>query len=176
VSLKISDEAARIGLKIIDAIFEGVKIPEEARRFASGMGSQAMTMQYMKETATELKGSEGGGAAAAGLGAGIGLTMPYMLAQQMQQGQAGQQQQVVLCPTCGAKNPVTTKFCGNCGASLAPTPKIICPECKTENLATMKFCGNCGKPLAAPAAITCPKCQTKNSAGTKFCGNCGQKL
>jgi len=73
VSLKISDEARRIGLKIIDCVFEGVKIPEEARRFASGVGSQAMTMQYMKETATELKGSEGGGAAAAGLGAGIGL-------------------------------------------------------------------------------------------------------
>ncbi len=71
VTLKISDEAARIGLKIIDAVFEGVKIPEEARRFASGVGSQAMTMQYMKETATELKGSEGGGAAAAGLGAGM---------------------------------------------------------------------------------------------------------
>jgi len=176
VSLKISDEAARIGLKIIDAVFEGVKIPEEARRFASGVGSQAMTMQYMKETATELKGSEGGGAAAAGLGAGIGLTMPYMLAQQMQQGQTGQPQQVILCQNCGAKNPTTTKFCGNCGASLAPAAKIICQNCKTENPATMKFCGNCGKPLAAPSEITCPKCQTKNSPETKFCGNCGEKL
>ncbi|HII85569.1 TPA: SPFH domain-containing protein, partial [Candidatus Bathyarchaeota archaeon] len=76
VGLKIGNEAARIGLKVIDCVFEGVKIPEEARRFASGMGSQAMTMQYMKETAAELKNSQGGGAAAAGLGAGIGLTMP----------------------------------------------------------------------------------------------------
>ncbi len=175
VSLKISDEAARIGLKIVDAVFEGVKIPEEARRFASGMGSQAMTMQYMKETAAELKDSGGGGAAAAGLGAGIGLTMPYMMAQQLQQGQQ-QPQQVVLCQTCGAKNPATTKFCGNCGASLAPVAKIICQNCKTENPATMKFCGNCGKPLAPPSEITCSKCGTKNSAGTKFCGNCGEKL
>jgi len=39
VALKISDEAARIGLKIVDCVFEGVKIPEEARRFASGVGS-----------------------------------------------------------------------------------------------------------------------------------------
>jgi membrane protease subunit (stomatin/prohibitin family) len=175
VSLKIADEAARIGLKIIDSVFEGVKIPEEARRFASGMGSQAMTMQYMKETATELKDSQGGGAAAAGLGAGIGLTMPYMMAQQMQQGQQ-QPQQVIVCQTCGARNPVNTKFCGNCGASLAPVAKIICQNCKTENPATMKFCGNCGKPLAAPSEITCPKCGTKNPPGTKFCGNCGEKL
>ena len=175
VSLKITDEASRIGLKIIDCVFEGVKIPEEARRFASGMGSQAMTMQYMKETASELKDSGGGGAAAAGLGAGIGLTMPYMMAQQMQQGQQ-QPQQVIVCQTCGGKNPINTKFCGNCGASLAPVAKIICQNCKTENPATMKFCGNCGKPLAAPSEITCPKCGTKNPPGTKFCGNCGEKL
>ena len=173
VSLKISDEAARIGLKIIDAVFEGVKIPEEARRFASGMGQQAMTMQYMKETASELKNSQGGGAAAAGLGAGIGLTMPYMMAQQMQQGQP---QQVVVCQNCGAKNPTTTKFCGNCGVSLAPAAKVVCPKCKTENPATMKFCGNCGTALTAPVEITCSKCGTKNAPGTKFCGNCGKKL
>lgn len=181
VTLKISDEAGRVGLKVIDCVFEGVKIPEEARRFASGMGQQAMMMQYMKETATELKGSEGGGAAAAGVGAGVGLTMPFIMAQQMQQAQAQQGQQVVICQTCGTKNPVGTKFCGNCGASLAPGPKIVCPKCKTENAAGTKFCSNCGTPLtpqATPQAgeITCPKCSTKNPAGTKFCSNCGEKL
>ncbi len=173
VSLKIGDEAARIGLKIIDCVFEGVKIPEEARRFASGMGQQAMTMQYMKETASELKNSQGGGAAAAGLGAGIGLTMPYMMAQQMQQGQP---QQVILCQSCGAKNPTTMKFCGNCGASLAPPAKVVCANCKAENPATMKFCGNCGTALTAPVEVACSKCGTKNAPGTKFCGNCGQKF
>jgi membrane protease subunit (stomatin/prohibitin family) len=173
VALKISDEAARIGLKVVDCVFEGVKIPEEARRFASGMGSQAMTLQYMKETAAELKTAPGGGAAAVGLGAGIGLTMPYMINQQMQQ---GQQQQLVLCPGCGAKNPVGIKFCGSCGASLGPPAKVTCPQCKAEVPANMKFCGSCGQPLMAPSEISCPKCGTKNSAGTKFCGNCGEKL
>jgi len=179
VALKISDEAARIGLKIIDCVFEGVKIPEEARRFASGVGAQAMTMQYMKETASELKGSEGGGAAAAGVGAGLGLTMPFMMAQQMQQAQAGKPQEVVICPKCGAKNTAGMKFCGNCGASLLPKPMVICPNCKAENPAGMKFCGNCGKPLpqsTSGAEITCPKCNAKNPPGTKFCGNCGEKL
>jgi len=176
VSLKISDEAARIGIKIVDVVFEGVKIPEEARRFASGMGQQAMSMQYMKETASELKDSQGGGAAAAGLGAGIGLTMPFMMAQQMQQGQAQQPQQVIVCQACGGKNPTTMKFCGNCGASLAPPSKVVCQNCKTENPATMKFCGNCGKALAVQSEVTCEKCGTKNAPGTKFCGNCGEKL
>jgi membrane protease subunit (stomatin/prohibitin family) len=176
VALKISDEGARIGLKIIDCVFEGVKIPEEARRFASGVGAQAMTMQYMKETAAELSAAPGGGgAAAAGVGAGIGLTMPFMMAQQLQQGgQAGQQ--VVICPSCGAKNPVNLKFCGTCGTSLAPPAKITCPNCKAEVPANMKFCGNCGQTIKAPAEINCPKCNTKNPPGTKFCGSCGEKL
>jgi len=175
VALKISDEGARVGLKIIDCVFEGIKIPEEARRFASGVGAQAMAMQYMKETAAELKGAEGGGAAAAGVGAGIGLTMPYMMAQQMQQAQA---QQLIVCPSCGAKNPAAVKFCGSCGASLAPPAKVVCPNCKAENPANLKFCGNCGKPLTQTTGteISCPKCNTRNPPGTKFCGNCGEKL
>lgn len=172
VALKISDEAARIGLKIIDTVFEGVKIPEEARRFASGVGQQAMAMQYMKETA-EVLPEGGGGAAGAGVGAGMGLAMGTTMARQMQQPEAPQQ--LVICQSCGARNPVGTKFCGNCGASLAPVAKVKCPKCGEEMPTTMKFCGNCGSPLK-PEEITCPKCNAKNPAGTKFCGDCGAKL
>ncbi|MDH5451188.1 MAG: SPFH domain-containing protein [Candidatus Bathyarchaeota archaeon] len=172
VALKISDEAARIGLKIIDTLFEGVKIPEEARRFASGVGQQAMAMQYMKETA-EVLPEGGGGAAGAGVGAGVGLAMGTTMARQMQQ--PGVPQQLVICQSCGAQNPVGTKFCGNCGKSLAPVAKMKCPKCGAEIPATMKFCGNCGSRLK-PEEISCPKCKTKNPAGTKFCGNCGAKL
>jgi membrane protease subunit (stomatin/prohibitin family) len=172
VALKISDEAARIGLKIIDTLFEGVKIPEEARRFASSLGQQAMAMQYMKETA-EVLPEGGGGAAGAGVGAGVGLAMGTTMARQMQQ--PGAPQQLVICQNCGAQNPVGTKFCGNCGKSLAPVAKVKCPKCEAEIPATMKFCGNCGARLK-PEEINCPKCKTKNPAGTKFCSNCGAKL
>ncbi|MDH5449170.1 MAG: SPFH domain-containing protein [Candidatus Bathyarchaeota archaeon] len=176
VALIIRDEAARIGLKVIDTVFEGVKIPEEARRFASGMGQQAMAMQYMKETTAELPPGGGGGAAAAGVGAGLGLAMGTTMAKTMQPSQApAAPQKLIVCQSCGAQNPVGTKFCGNCGASLAPVAKVKCPKCKKEMPATMKFCGNCGSPLK-PEEIECPKCKTKNPAGTKFCGDCGEKL
>lgn len=172
VSLIISDEAGRIGLKIIDCIFEGVKIPEEARRFASGMGQQAMAMQYMKETAAELPPG-GGGAAGAGIGAGMGLAMGTQMARQMQPPVAPEK--LIVCPNCGAQNPVGNKFCGSCGGSLAPVPKVKCPNCGSEVPGNMKFCGNCGSPLK-PAEEDCPKCGTKNPAGMKFCGNCGAEL
>ena len=175
VALIIKDEAARIGLKIIDTVFEGVKIPEEARRFATTMGQQAMTMQYMKETTSELP--EGGGAAGVGIGAGIGIAMGNALGKAMQPQQQGgaMPQQVMLCPNCGAQNAAGTKFCGNCGKSLAPAAKIICPNCGAAMPETMKFCGNCGSPMK-PELIECPNCKAKNPSTSKFCGSCGNKL
>jgi membrane protease subunit (stomatin/prohibitin family) len=174
VSLIIKDEAARIGLKIIDTVFEGVKIPEEARRFSTTMGQQAMTMQYMKETTSELP--EGGGAAGAGVGAGIGIAMGNALGQAMQPSKGGgSPQQVVLCPNCGSQNNIGAKFCGNCGKSLAPAAKIICPKCGAAMPETMKFCGNCGSPMK-PEKIKCPKCKAENLSTNKFCGSCGNKL
>ncbi|KON33822.1 MAG: hypothetical protein AC479_02985 [miscellaneous Crenarchaeota group-6 archaeon AD8-1] len=175
VSLIIRDEAARIGLKIIDCVFEGVKIPEEARRFATSMGQQAMAMQYMKETTAELP--EGGGAAAAGVGAGIGIAMGTTMAKGMQTPtqQTPSQQPMIQCHKCGALNPTNTKFCGNCGNKLGALKMVQCPKCGTENPSQMKFCGNCGTKLKQ-AEVECSKCSTKNKAGSKFCGNCGNKL
>jgi membrane protease subunit (stomatin/prohibitin family) len=173
IALIIKDEAARIGLKIIDSVFEGVKIPEEARRFATTMGQQAMTLQYMKETTAEIP-EGGGGAAAAGVGAGVGIAMGTALGKAMQPSQ-GPSQQVILCPNCGAQNVMGTKFCGNCGKSLAPVAKIKCPNCGAEMAETMKFCGNCGSPLK-PQKTKCPNCNTENVSTNKFCSNCGKKL
>jgi membrane protease subunit (stomatin/prohibitin family) len=177
VALVIKDEAARIGLKIIDAVFEGVKIPEEARRFATSMGQQAMTLQYMKETTAEIP-EGGGGAAAAGVGAGVGIAMGTALGKAMQQQPsqgAGAPQQVVLCSNCGTQNVAGTKFCGNCGKSLAPVAKVNCPKCGAAMPETMKFCGNCGS-LMTPEKVKCPKCKTENLSTNKFCGSCGNKL
>jgi len=151
VALIIRDEAARIGLKIIDCVFEGVKIPEEARRFASGMGQQAMAMQYMKETTAELP--PGGGAAV----------------------ESKSPEQIVICQNCNAQNPLGTKFCGNCGTKLGAPKKVKCPKCGAEMPSNMKFCGNCGNPLEL-AEKECLKCKTKNPPNSKFCGNCGEKL
>jgi membrane protease subunit (stomatin/prohibitin family) len=171
IALVINDEARRVGLTIVDTVFEGVKIPEEARRFASGMGQQAMAMQYAKETAEVLP--RDGGAAAAGLGAGIGLSLGSQMVRATQP--EAQPTQVIICNKCGSQNKVGQKFCGNCGTSLMPARTIRCPNCQAEMPETLKFCGNCGKPLVQEE-VKCPKCGTINQPGTKFCGNCGEKL
>jgi len=173
IALVINDEARRIGLTIVDTVFEGVKIPEEARRFATDVGQQAMAMQFAKETAQVLPPG-GGGAAGAGLGAGIGLALGSQMAQGMRPGEA-QVQKVVICPYCGAQNLEGQRFCGSCGKSLLPPKTVKCPYCGADNPENNKFCGNCGKSILE-TKIVCPKCGAKNQAGQKFCGNCGEKL
>ena len=165
----VNEDASGIGIRVLDTLLEGVNIPEEARRFASGMGQQAMTMQYAKETA-EVLPDGGGGAAGAGLGAGIGLSLGQAMAQNRQQ----QTTEVIICPHCGSKNQPGNKFCGNCGKQMTPKKMIQCSNCGAQVPEDNKFCGNCGSPIIKENI--CPKCKTKNPAGNKFCSECGEKL
>src|SRR6185295_1095006 len=41
------------------------------------------------------------------------------------------------------------KFCGECGARLAPA---VCPACGASNAASQKFCGECGASLTGRAS------------------------
>ena len=166
----INEDAKDIGLKVLDTLLEGVDIPEEARRFASGMGQQAMVMQYTKETA-EVLPNGGGGATGAGLGAGLGVALGQNM---MNVNKQEPTQKVVLCPACGAENTPGNKFCGNCGKSMAPKKTITCQNCGSQVPEGNKFCGNCGKPMKTENV--CPKCNAKNPLDSKFCRECGEKL
>ena len=50
---------------------------------------------------------------------------------------------VIYCPNCGAKLPLTAKFCMSCGQPLVK--KNICPKCGSELPSGAKFCLNCGE-------------------------------
>ena len=52
------------------------------------------------------------------------------------------------CPQCHAENREGSRFCAECGASLAGA----CPDCGFANYPNAKFCGGCGKTLSAPSA------------------------
>src|SRR5262245_9054170 len=47
------------------------------------------------------------------------------------------------CPRCQHENPTSQKYCGECGARLAP----VCANCGTSNPPAQKFCGECGASL-----------------------------
>ncbi|MBT6275191.1 MAG: zinc ribbon domain-containing protein [Chromatiales bacterium] len=47
------------------------------------------------------------------------------------------------CASCGAYNPASNNFCGQCGSKLPAQ----CPGCGEVNPADNRFCGRCGKNL-----------------------------
>lgn len=47
------------------------------------------------------------------------------------------------CKWCDTVNPITIRFCSECGWDGAET----CPECGTENFIGMQYCGKCGSDL-----------------------------
>jgi class 3 adenylate cyclase len=59
------------------------------------------------------------------------------------------------CTACGTTNAPGSKFCGECGASLA----LTCPNCSTPVEPTAKFCSECGTGLTGDverAAVATP--------------------
>src|SRR5262249_38219202 len=54
------------------------------------------------------------------------------------------------CPWCQATNREGRRFCGECGAALAP----VCPACGFSTAGGGSFGGGGGSPLAAPPAPT----------------------
>jgi class 3 adenylate cyclase/pimeloyl-ACP methyl ester carboxylesterase len=57
------------------------------------------------------------------------------------------------CPRCRHENPAPTKFCGECGASLA----AVCPSCGAPRPVENKFCGGCGARLWGPGDVAGPR-------------------
>ncbi|MDR3277328.1 MAG: zinc ribbon domain-containing protein [Oscillospiraceae bacterium] len=99
------------------------------------------------------------------------------------------------CPSCGAENAESVKFCDKCGTEL-PTVKTpsceidpVCPKCGAEYGYGAEFCNTCGSaliekietPNSPPQRIkvtvvndmiACPKCSATMRA-RKTCYRCG---
>ena len=54
------------------------------------------------------------------------------------------------CPGCGLQNPKSSKFCNNCGKSLAS----ICSKCRTSNPINSSFCSKCGFQLGIDDSVS----------------------
>jgi membrane protease subunit (stomatin/prohibitin family) len=146
------DYFRRLGVQLIDMKFEGVDTTPEYRdrlfwlRAGKISPEEVLRMETVKEAAKELGKSPG-----AGLGTGMVLVPP--LFQTMGAPVSAPSVALVICPSCSAQIPSTSKFCPNCGKSISPsTPPSQVP---------VEKCKNCGEVVPV---------------GAKFCSSCGAKL
>ena len=155
---RVADDFGKYGLELPDFLIGAITPPEEVQKLIderAGMGAIGDMQRYMAfkaargiEAAASNPG-ETGGAAGLGLGAGICMMMPQMIAGAIagtaRPGAApAAAAATTACHKCQTAVPAGSKFCNNCGASMAPP---ACPKCNTPAPAGAKFCGNCGGPL-----------------------------
>ena len=75
----------------------------------------------------------------------------------------------------GAANAPPASAAASAAPAQPQAPGATCPQCGTPAAAGAKFCGSCGAALA-PAPLHCSACGTETPAGAKFCAACGTKL
>jgi membrane protease subunit (stomatin/prohibitin family) len=142
----------RIGLQLVDLKFEGVDTTPEYRERLFWLKAGRVTpeevlrMETVKEAAKELGKSSG-----AALGTGMVLVPPLF---QTPAAPGAPAVALVICPSCNAQIPSTSKFCPNCGKSLSAMPT---------------------QPSQVPSQ-KCTKCGEILPTGAKFCHNCGTKV
>jgi rRNA maturation endonuclease Nob1 len=86
-----------------------------------------------------------GNAVSAGLGLGVGLFLVPCMFQAMAS-PSRIVKTVIVCLNCGGKNAEDFKFCGHCGRTLYPPPRVQCQKCGAT-VPGMKFCESCGTKL-----------------------------
>jgi membrane protease subunit (stomatin/prohibitin family) len=174
-----------LGVEIIQLSGMNIPLPETVKAAIDKMGaaktlgrtSAAAYQQFAVADALQAAAANpSGGGAGVGMGLGAGIGMGYGMASQipgmMAPGAQAQQQQVKPCPKCGTMNPVTTKFCGNCGAdTTAPAGAKPCIKCGKPVAPGLKFCGECG----SPQVLKCPDGHDV-PGGMKFCPECGKPV
>ncbi len=154
VKANLIDYFKRLGVNMVDLKFEGIDTTPEFRdrlfwlKAGRVPAEEVIRMETVKEAAKELGKSPGGGAA---FGAGMVLVPPLF---QTQATGAGVSVALVVCPNCQAHIPSTSKFCPNCGQSIAAS------QAQPSNIPVKK----------------CSKCDAVVPTAANFCQNCGTKL
>jgi len=183
---KLNEDFNSMGLELTKFFVENISFPPEVeaaldKRTQMGiLGDLGRYTQFQTANAIEEAAKNPGGNAGAGMGLGAGFAMGNAMANAFGQGMSqGQQPQggaavaTVACPKCSTPVPTGSKFCSNCGATVAPAT-VPCVKCGSPLRAGAKFCNECG--AQQDVKVTCPNCHAEMAPGTKFCNECGTKI
>lgn len=164
----LADDFNRLGLELTSFQVGAITPPEEVQKRIderSGMAALGDMGTYTQFRTAQAIGdaarNEGtaGDVTGAGVGLGAGLGIGQAMTGAMRDAQTQPQQgtgqapqgaaqlapaQTMSCPNCKATIPANSKFCPECGTSLAT---VVCPKCQTVNQAGARFCVNCGNAL-----------------------------
>jgi membrane protease subunit (stomatin/prohibitin family) len=142
----VNSKASSIGIEFSNVNIENISLPEEVEKLIDeqsgiGMASKDMNtfIQYQSARAMRDAANQKGGIAGLGVGMALGNNLASTISNPAQVVK-------IKCPTCGALNNDTAKFCNECGTSFSQ--KVKCPNCNLEYDLGTKFCNECGCKLS----------------------------
>jgi len=176
VQQRLVADFAKYGIELVDFFVSRITPPEDVQRVLderTGMAAVGDLDAYLKfKTAQALDGaarnSASAGGVALGVGAGLGMILPGMLAG-TRPGAPG----AVACPACHGDVALDSRFCAHCGQQMVVIHR--CPRCERTLSPDARFCSGCGFELGTPAAA-CTHCGATLPPGTRFCTRCGEKV
>jgi membrane protease subunit (stomatin/prohibitin family) len=182
VKARVTDFMKKYGLELRDFVLGAITPPEEVQKMMDERAKMAIVGDMQQYTAykaaeaiPEFAKSGGGGGIGMdlGMGMGVGQAIGGVISKGLGQGPAAPAAQAA-CPKCRKFVAADSRFCPECGATMAPQT-VPCPKCGKAVVAGSKFCSECGANVQAAATVTCPKCAKTVAAG-KFCPECGVAL
>ncbi len=179
---KISSEFGKYGLNIVNFFIKSINFPDEDfeeindilknRAEFEIMGDNRYVTKRSFDVYDHAASNDTGitaafvtGAVGAGIGKPLAAEMPSVI-----NTKAVLENAATKCPACGTDNSAKSKFCCECGSTLAIQKS--CSACGASVSGSSKFCPECGTQLGTK---TC-QCGAEIPAGSKFCPECGKKF
>ncbi|MEA3386739.1 MAG: SPFH domain-containing protein [Thermodesulfobacteriota bacterium] len=183
LSDRLTNDLAHYGLALRDLYLNAITPPagvQQAIDDRSRLGILGKDLQGLMQMKTAMaleKAAEGEGPAQGGIGMGLGLMIPGLLAG-LQTGTGASRPRDACqehCPECGLSVETMARFCPHCGHQLLVLRQ--CGICGKNLSPKAKFCPACGATAGQTnASKICKECGSKNRPEAIYCNQCGGEL
>jgi membrane protease subunit (stomatin/prohibitin family) len=178
----VQDDFARYGICLSAFYVNAITPPLDVQKAIDDktrlnlFGDMNRLLQMKTAMAME-KASESQGAATPGIGLGLGLIVPPMLANTFTPSPVlpSQDGNQLHCPVCTQAVTKEVKFCPRCGHQMLVFNQ--CSACRINLPPAARFCPQCGREVAQHhEPKKCIHCGTENLIESIYCNHCGEKL